>query len=175
MKFQNEANFCASIWKHFLCSGGTCFPGAANCSATRYPTGVLCQKPLTASMLRWINRGLVVFCFYMGIFSLSAFDKKTTLHYWTSSLNLAQAPGVLVLYISLNWDKPCNGGLMPNWICCWSRRIECNKYPHRLEKPSLLSSILHVRHKFRKPQRKTCPTLYIWSAVELFCILFQIL
>lgn len=95
------------------------------------------------------HTGLVVFCFTRFFFLFSALDKETTLHYWISSLNLAQAPGVL--YISLNWDKSCNWGAMPNWICCWSRRIECNQYPHMLEKPSPLSSILYVRYNFEKP------------------------
>lgn len=150
-KFQNQAIYVVSAWKHFLCSGGTCFSGAANCCANCYPTGFLCQKSLTASTLRGINtHRLGSILFYMFFFFLfSALDKETTLHYWISSLNLAQAPGVL--YISLNWDKSCNWGAMPNWICCWSRRIECNQYPHMLEKPSPLSSILYVRYNFEKP------------------------
>lgn len=120
---------CVSTWRHSLCSGGICFSAAANCSATSCPTGVLCRKVLTTSILRWINStDLVVFCLTWEIFS--AFDKKTTLHYWIYSLNLAQEPGVLVLYIFLKWDKSCNWGVMPNWICCWSRRIECKKNPH---------------------------------------------
>lgn len=52
VKAQKLSNLCVSTWKHSLCSAGTCFSGAANCSATSYPTGVLCQKPLTASFLR---------------------------------------------------------------------------------------------------------------------------
>lgn len=134
------------------------FSGAVNHSVTGCPTGVLCQKPLTASIFSWTNwhrHGNTLL--YMGIF-FSAFDKTTALQYWISSLNLVQGPGVLVHYSSLNWDKSCNSRLScnSNWSCCWNRRIECNKYLHILEKSKPLSSVLHVRGKCRNSQRETC-------------------
>lgn len=173
VKVPKLSNLCVSTWKHSLCSG-TCFSGAAKCSATSYPTGVLCQKPPTASILRWMNKHrLGSILFYMGIL-FSAFDKKTTLHYWISSLNLAQAPEVLVLYISSNWDKPHNLGVTSNWIFCWRRRNECNNIPifWRSQVHSLPISVLDINPE---SHREKHATMHIWSVVELFCLLFQIL